>query len=196
MFGSGEHNFEGIGRVLRERRTVHDFSQDLPPVKTITQAVDLARWAPNHHRTEPWHFFVLDRDIGCRVADLNAELVSQKKGEKIAAIKRKRWAEMPGWMVVSCQRSNDEIRLREDYAACCCAVHNMAIYLWDEGIGMKWTTGEVTRDRRFFELVGMDYDRAYVVGLFWYGYPASVPTQHRKPISDVLTHVVSTSGEE
>ena len=86
MFGSGEHNFEGIGRVLRERRTVHDFSQDLPPVKIITQAVDLARWAPNHHRTEPWHFFVLDRDIGCRVADLNAELVSQKKGEKIAVL--------------------------------------------------------------------------------------------------------------
>ena len=196
MSGSGEHNFEGIGRVLRERRTVHDFSQDLPPVEIITQAVDLARWAPNHHRTEPWHFFVLDRDIGCRVADLNAELVSQKKGEKIAAIKRRRWAEMPGWMVVSCQRSDDEIRLREDYAACCCAVHNMAVYLWDQGIGMKWTTGEVTRDRRFFELVGMDYDQAYVVGLFLYGYPASVPTQHRKPVSDVLTHVVSTSREE
>ncbi len=196
MSESGEHNLEGIARVLRERRTVHDFSQDPPPLEKITQAVELARWAPNHHRTEPWHFYILDRDTGCRVANLNAEIVNQKKGAKVAAIKRKRWAEMPGWMVVSCHRSDDEIRSREDYAACCCAVHNMAVYLWEQGIGMKWTTGDVTRDRRFFELVGMEYDQVYVVGLFWYGYPASVPTQHRKPVSDVLTHVESTSREE
>jgi nitroreductase len=196
MSESGAHNFEGIARVLRERRTVHDFSPAEPPSEIISRAVDLARWAPNHLRTEPWHFYVLDRGTGLRVADLNADMVKQTKGAKIAAIKRKRWAEMPGWMVVSCDQGDDEIRIREDYAACCCAVHNMALYLWDQGVGMKWTTGEVTRDRRFFELVGMDYDQVYVVGLFWYGYPASVPTQHRKPVSDVLTHVVSTSLED
>ena len=193
---SGAYKSEGIARVLRERRTVHDFSATPPPTDIICQAVDLARWAPNHLRTEPWHFYLLDRGTGLRIADLNADIVCESKGEKVAEIKRKRWAGMPGWMVVSCIQSDDEIRTREDYAACCCAVHNMAVFLWDQGIGMKWTTGKVTRDRRFFELVGMDYDQVYVVGLLWYGYPASVPTQHRKPVSEVLTHVVSSSPQD
>lgn len=187
------HSFEGVARVLRERRTVHDFTEASPPPDVIRQAVDLARWAPNHHRTEPWHFYLLDRAMGLRIADLNAEIVRQAKGEKVAAIKRRRWAEMPGWMVVSCTAGDDEIRRREDYAACCCAVHNMAVYLWEQGIGMKWTTGKVTRDRRLFDLVGMDYDKVYVVGLFWFGYPASIPTQHRRPVEEILTHVVSAT---
>lgn len=189
------HHYSGIARVLRDRRTVHDFTQEVPPREMITRAVDLARWAPNHHRTEPWHFYVLDQNTGNRVADLNAEIVSREKGEKIAAIKRKRWSSMPGWMVVSCAISDEEVRAREDYAACCCAVHNIALYLWDQGVGMKWTTGAVIRDRRFFDIVGMDYMRDYAVGLFWYGYPAAVPSQQRKPLADVLSHVVSKSPE-
>ncbi len=47
------HKLQGVGRTLRERRTVHVFKPAVPPLEIITQAVDLARWAPNHHRTEP-----------------------------------------------------------------------------------------------------------------------------------------------
>ncbi|HCU90643.1 MAG TPA: nitroreductase [Gammaproteobacteria bacterium] len=194
MSKSDGHKFEGVARVLRERRTIHYFSQTSPPSEIITQAVDLARWAPNHHRTEPWHFYLLDRATGRRISDLNADIVAQEKGCKVAEIKRKRWAEMPGWLVVSCEISDEDLRRREDYAACCCAVQNVALYLWEQGIGLKWTTGEVTRDRRFFDLVGMSYDKVYVVGLFWYGYPASVPPQHRRPLQEILTHVVSRTS--
>lgn len=185
------HGYEGIARVLRERRTVHDFTAAQPPIEVMTQAIDLARWAPNHLRTEPWHFYLLDRATGNRIADLNATLVAASKGDKAAAVKHKRWAEMPGWLVVTCAAADDPVRSREDYAACCCAIHNISIFLWDNGIGVKWTTGEVTRDRRFFDIVGIDFAAEYVVGLFWYGYPAAIPTQHRKPVGDILTYVVA-----
>lgn len=180
-----------IARVLRERRTVHEFKADIPPLATLEQAVDLARWAPNHHRTEPWHFYLLDSATGMRIADLSAEIVLRNKGEKVAAVKRRRWREMPGWLVVTCARSEDPIRAREDYAACCCAVHNIALYLWEQGIGMKWTTGKVTREQAFFDLLNIDFETQTVIGLFWYGYPQTIPVQHRKPKSSVLTHVVS-----
>ena len=196
MSDPGPGKFEGLATVLRERRTVHDFTALVVPLEIITEAVDVARWAPNHHRTEPWHFYLLDQNTGGRVSDLNAEMLRKSKGDKIAAIKRKRWSSMPGWMVVSCLHSDDEVRAREDYAACCCAVHNMAIYLWGHGIGMKWTTGEVIRDPRFFDIVGMDHDQVYVVGLFWYGYPARIPTQHRKPVNEILSRVVSDPPED
>ena len=60
----------------------------------------------------------------------------------------------------------------EDYAACACAVQNLMLYLWQAGIGVKWTTGQVTRDPRLYEILGVDGDMERVTGLFWYGYPA------------------------
>jgi nitroreductase len=186
-----KHVVEGIGRVLRERRTVHDFTAEIPPEELLRRAVDLGRWAPNHLRTEPWHFYLLDQTIGHRIADLNAGLVRATKGDKVAGVKQRRWAEMPGWMVVTSPLSDDKLREREDYAACCCAVHNVSLYLWEHGVGMKWTTGAVTRDPRFFDIVGIDCSKVTVVGLFWYGYPVTVPVQHRKAVDEVLTRVVA-----
>ena len=189
MSDADDHAYEGLARLLRERRTVHDFTDDIPPRELIEQAIDVARWAPNHLRTEPWHFYLLDRDVGNAIAKLNSRFVRKKKGDKAAEVKLRRWTSMPGWLVVTCARSDEDLREREDYAACCCAVHNMSLYLWEQGVGMKWTTGKVTRDKRFNELVGIDPDSEFVVGMFWYGYPATIPVQHRKPVGSILTHV-------
>jgi nitroreductase len=180
-----------FANALRNRRTVHEFKPQTPPLESITTAIELARWAPNHHRSEPWHFYLLDKITADKISDLNADILRATKGEKIAEIKRKRWLEMPGWLVVSCANSEDSLRAREDYAACACAVQNMSLYLWEAGIGTKWTTGAITRDPRFFDIVGMDYSAVSVVGLFWYGYPASIPTQHRKPTEEIISHVVA-----
>jgi nitroreductase len=75
---------------------------------------------------------------------------------------------------------------REDYAACCCAAQNLMLYLWERGIGTKWTTGGITRDARFYELLGIDATRESVVGLIWYGVPKVVPTQERRPAAELV----------
>jgi hypothetical protein len=61
------------------------------------------------------------------------------------------------------------------------------LYLWQRGIGVKWTTGGVTRNPRFYELIGSDAAREVVVGFFWYGVPKVVPTQKRKPVAEIVT---------
>jgi hypothetical protein len=58
--------------------------------------------------------------------------------------------------------------------------------LWQRGIGVKWTTGAVTRDERFFELLGIDAAAESVVGLFWYGTPKVVPNQRRRPVNEIV----------
>ena len=63
------------------------------------------------------------------------------------------------------------------------------LFLWKAGVGTKWTTGEITRDPRFFDITGLDPDREFVVGLIWYGYPKLTPSQSRKDIADVLTEL-------
>ena len=176
-----------FAEVLRGRRTIELFLQTDVPQTLVTDAIEAATWAPNHHVTEPWQFYVLGKATKERCLDLCRDIVLQKKGEKAADFKRQSWSEKPGWLVVTCQRSQDELLQREDYAACCAAVQTFLLYLWKAGIGCKWTTGDITRDSRFFEIVGIDEKDAFVVGLVWFGYPKLTPTQSRKDISEVLT---------
>ena len=167
---------------MRARRTIHLFAPQLPPRALLDEALRLACWAPNHRVTEPWRFYVLGPQTAEAVARLNAEIVAEKHGSKAARAKLERWQSMPGWLVVTSRKADDLLTTQENYAACCCAVQNMQLYLWSEGVGMKWGTGKVTRHPRFFELLGIDPAQEQVVGLFWYGYPAVVPQAQRRPL--------------
>ena len=178
-----------VTELLRGRRTVHNFQPECPPKGAILRAVELARWAPNHHKTEPWRFHLLGPETAAKIVDLNAELVTARKGPEHGEHKRNRWSQVPGWLAVTCVRSEDEQRQLEDYAACCCAVHNFSLALWSEGIGVKWGTGDVTRDPRFFELLDLSPESHFVVGLFWFGYPADIPEQRRKPVEDIFSEL-------
>jgi nitroreductase len=178
-----------IAALITSRRTIHDFQPDLPPPALIHDAIDAARWAPNHRLTEPWHFYLLGPETAAAIADLNADLIAASGDAAGAAKKRARWRAVPGWLVLSCDRSDDPEREREDYAACCCAAQNLMLYLWSVGIGVKWTTGKVLQDPRFHELIWVDPARERVVGIFWYGYPADVPVTARKPVEGILVHL-------
>lgn len=178
-----------LATLLRGRRTVHDFLDAPVPEAVIEGALELACWVPNHRQTEPWRFHLLDHALGQALASLNAELVRETKGEAAAAAKLRRWSQVPGWLVITCITSADELRQREDYAACCCAAHNLSLALWVQGVGLKWTTGAVTRHPRFYELIGVDPGLEQAIGLFWFGYPAEVPRQSRRPVRELTRRV-------
>jgi len=175
-----------VAEVIASRRTIHTFLPEPPPEALILRALERARWAPNHKLTEPWRFYLLGPETAEAVAQLNAEIVTERKGERAGQNKLARWSTMPGWLVITCRRAGDAHREREDYAACCCAAQNLMLYLWSEGIGTKWSTAPATRDPRFFELLGIDPEEETVVGLFWYGYPAERPEKARRPVAEVL----------
>jgi nitroreductase len=188
MAAFSEKQGDDVAEVIRTRRTIHNFEPGpVPPTDEILAAIDLARWAPNHHLTEPWHFYLLGPETVESVARYNAELYAETRGEKAGEAKFKRWRAIPGWIVVTCRRSEDMHRQQEDYAACCCAVYALQLYLWARGIGVKWTTGPVTQTDRFFEIVGIDRDAEMLVGLIWYGYASDVPVTRRKPVKELLT---------
>ncbi len=178
-----------LAEAIRGRRTINFFTSELPPREAVLRAIEVARWVPNHHLTEPWHFYLLSPQTKGLIVELNAELVARAKGPQAAELKRQRWSEIPGWVVVTCDRSSDALRQREDFAACCCAVYAFSLYLWSERIGVKWTTGDVIRDPRFYDAIWVDPAEEEVVGLIWYGYPAEVPVSVRKPVPDIVMEV-------
>lgn len=175
--------------LVRGRRTVSLFKRGKPPRELLLAAVEAARWAPNHHLTEPWRFYVPGRETVCAMTGIAEELTRLKRGAEAANRRRELMEAVPAWMAVTCRRSEDAFREREDYAACCCAVQNMMLCLWEGGVACKWSTGALTRDARFYRLLGADAAEQRVVGLFSMGYPRVVPQQKRRPVREILTEL-------
>lgn len=178
-----------FGEVLRGRRTINLFLQTPVPNALVKEAIETATWAPNHYVTEPWRFYLLGKESIGACLDLVQDIVTVKKDAKAGEFKAKSWSEKPGWLVVTCRKSDDERMGREDYAACCAATQTFMLYLWKAGVGSKWTTGDITRDPRFYDITGIDADKEFVTGLVWFGYPKLTPTQARKSVTEVLTEL-------
>ena len=179
-----------LEEIIKSRRTIHNFiPEQIPDISIIKDSMETACWAPNHHCSEPWHFYILGQETVSSICELNKEMLTETKGIEIAENKHKRWLDIPGWLLITCQKSNDELLFQEDYAACCCVIQNMMLCLWNKGIGTKWSTGPVTRKDKFYDLVWVNKALEKVVGLIWYGYPTDVPQTIRKPLQQVLTEL-------
>jgi nitroreductase len=176
-----------IAERIRGRRTVKLFLKRPVSRKLILAAIEAARWAPNHHVTEPWHFYVLGPETIRESVELTRIVTTERKGPKLGDFKADSAAAIPGWLVVTCSRSDDSVREQEDYGSCCCAIQNLMLYLSAAGAASKWSTGAITKDGRFYDLLGIDHDKEFVVGLIWYGYPKVTPTQSRREVASIVT---------
>lgn len=166
---------------LASRRTIHQFRPDPVPRDVLDRALEMACWAPNHRLTEPWRFHVLGAQTAAALVELNTRIIAEHARPEFVEQKRLAFAAVPQWVVVASEIDENPAIAREDYAACACAVHNLSLALWAEGIGCKWTTGPVTLRPEFYDLVWLDPKTQVVVGLLMLGYPTQVPKASRKP---------------
>ena len=180
-----------VHEALRTRRTVHNFdnSRDVPD-DVLHRAVEAATYAPNHKMTEPWLFRRLGQDAIEAIASLNAASIADPDK---AAKKAKRWAEIKNWLVVTSRITpGDDLLTREDYAATCCAVQNLQLSFAADGIGTKWTSGDIQRTPEFERICGVDGDAECVCGVIWYGYAdGTAPAAPRRKlgVEEVLLSV-------
>jgi len=184
-----EKSLQRLAERIRSRRTVKLFLKQPVSRELVLDAIEVARWAPNHHLTEPWHFYLLGKESIAGSVALIRTIVTERKGEKVGEFKAKDAATRPGWLVVTCRRSDDPLTQQEDYASVCCAIQNLSLYLSEAGLASKWSTGAITRDPRFYELLAIDAEREFIVGLIWYGYPKITPTQQRRPVAEIVTEL-------
>src|SRR5437588_180309 len=52
-----------VERAIRGRRTHKVFASEPLPRPLLDELLELARWAPNHHLTNPWRFGVVAPDV-------------------------------------------------------------------------------------------------------------------------------------
>ena len=183
-------------RALRERRTTGPLRFDTsvqPDHRVVTEAVESARWAPNHKRTEPWRFWLLDTDAIHALADVNRERMLQAGAtEPALSSKHAEWSSSPGVMIMLCQHAveHDSVLRQENYAACAAAAQNFQLHLFASGIASKWSTAACWNLPGFWQLLGLTGQPADCepVGIFFYGVPVSLPPARRNlEAAEVLT---------
>jgi len=179
-------NPEDVISLLRGRRTVNLFEPDPVDEQLLLQAIEVARWAPNHRLTEPWRFYVIGPEKKEQIARRAAAIDAAEKDQSAADARYRRMMAVPAGFVLTSRIGNGELTDLEDYAASCCAAQNLMLCLWAQGVGVKWTTGAVTRDAGFYALLGIEAARERVVGYFWYGKPKFVPEQKRRPTEEII----------
>lgn len=180
-----------LEELISTRRTSKPSSFDgrEPERSLLRHCIDVARKAPNHHRTEPAYFYLLDRKQILAVAKLNAKRVAGESptGQTLERAERKEeeWGKASGLLIVTCYTDLDSQLLRskptiieEDYAAVCCMTQNLLLLLHNHGVATKWSTAPVWETPRFSEVVGLKYGEPdeRVVALIFHGFSEVQPS--------------------
>ncbi len=172
------------------RRTIKDFKLDPVPPDALTRALNAGLWAQNHRLTEPWRFTVLGPETHRRLAETFAQAqtaaLAGAEREKVLADARGKILAKPCLVAISQRLNGPPAQLREDYGAIACAIQNIQLAAWAEGVGMQWSSGKIIALPQTYEVLGIDPAREEVVGLLFFGYPANVPAaQPRQPLAAV-----------
>ena len=174
-----------VYEAIHRRRMAWKFEDRPVPASTIERMLDAAVWAPNHRLTEPWRFFVLDQDSPARraAAELVRNTVLDRSGDaRRADAGREKMLSAPCLMYVYSVPGQDDAATKENYAAVCCAVQNMALAGAAEGVAVTWETGGITRAEGVPELLGADPSWDLVTVLL-IGYPDEHLHPRRTPVT-------------
>lgn len=140
--------FDVVAHAIRHRRSVFpgQYTGEAVSREEIGQLLELANWAPNHKKTEPWRFIVfrekgLEKVSEYMLGHYDANTPEEARSE----MKRKKMGNNPlkaGAIVAIVMARDPEESLPEweELAAVACAVENMWIAASAMGLGAYWST--------------------------------------------------------
>lgn len=183
-----------VREAIKTRRSIVRFRDEPVPAEQLLEILEAGIWAPNHHLTEPWRFVVIGPETQGVLAERYGELRAIKIPEDAEARRERvrldsvaKFAELPNVVAVIVNQEGDDKRRREDYAAACCAIQNIQLAGWAEGVGMKWSTSILISDPVTFDLLGVDPEIEMIVGFLYIGYPGDITVRGRKQTIEDVT---------
>lgn len=164
-----------LEEAIRTRRTHKAYGPEPVDRQTLAELLELARWAPNHHLTNPWRFRVLGPGALARL--------KQAAGEEAAA----KLDRAPTLVAVSARLGGDPVADEEDLLAAGCAAYIVLLAAHGRGLASYWRTPAVLRTPEGREALGLAEDE-HLIGLLHLGRPRQeqrVP--ERAPVADVVS---------
>ena len=160
--------------AIRSRRTHKVYGAEPVDRATLLELFELARWAPNHHLTNPWRFRVLG---AAALAALKAAAGPEAAGKLDRA---------PTLVAVSVVQTGDPVSDEEDLCAAACAAYIVLLGAHARGYAGYWRTPAVLRTSAGRAALGID-DGEHPIGLLHLG-PArqEPPVPGRAGTADVV----------
>lgn len=179
--------------AILSRRTVQKFNTDPVPEGCVQRAVECALRAPNHKLSNPWRFRRAGPETRAVLTNLVFEIKRESARAKGRELKQKsidmiqaKVANSAELLIVSQVKNDDAFRSREDYGAIACAIQNLMLSLWSEGVGSKWATGGPTRHPDSYKAAHIDPEREEIIGFIRIGHPSGELVQTpRRPLDEV-----------
>jgi nitroreductase len=166
-----------VEEAIRSRRTHKAFAPDPVPSDLLEEILELARWAPNHHLTNPWRFRVLGPRALARLKDAAGPEAATKLDRA------------PTLVVATSKHAPDPIQDEEDLCATACATYAVLLAAHARGLAGYWRTPGVLRSAEGRAAVAIPLDERFValIHLGW-------PRQEKQPPerlaqSDVVTYL-------
>jgi nitroreductase len=166
-----------VEKAIRTRRTHKAYGPEPVDPEVLRELLELARWAPNHHLTNPWRFRVLGPHTREGLMEL-AE--SQSPG---SAVKLRR---APTLVAVTAHMGGDAAQDREDLLASAVAAYIVLLGAHARGLAAYWRTVPLLDHPRARELLRIEAEET-PVGLLYLG--EAVQEQRvpeRAPVEDYV----------
>jgi nitroreductase len=145
-----------LEEAIRTRRTHKVYGAEPVDRATLEELLELARWAPNHHLTEPWRFRVLGPES---LAALKEAAGPEAAGKLDRA---------PTLVAVSVRQSGDPVEDEEDLAAAATAAYIVLLAAHGRGLASYWRTPAVLRTEAGRAALGVGPDER-LIGLLHLG---------------------------
>jgi nitroreductase len=139
-----------LEEAIRTRRTHKAYAPGAVDREDLEELLDLARWAPNHHLTNPWRFRV--------VGPAALERLKEAAGPEAAA----KLDRAPTLVVCSCVLTGDPIQDEEDLHAAASAAYIVLLAAHGRGLAGYWRTPAVLREPAGRAAVGLGEDERFV----------------------------------
>jgi nitroreductase len=169
-----------LEQAIQTRRTHKAYRPEPVERAALDELFELARWAPNHHLTNPWRFRVLgERSRTALMALAEAE----KPG---AAVKL---ARAPTLVAVTAVQTGDAAQDREDMLATAVAAYIVLLGAHARGLAGYWRTVALLDHPRGREILGIGPGET-AIGLLYLGEPVQdqrVPD--RAPRTEFVTYL-------
>jgi nitroreductase len=129
-----------IAALIRARRTTMQVDRERPvPRDVVATLCELAMWAPNHKRTWPWRFALVEGDgrarLGATIAD--AMEVHGDAPEKVTKTRGK-YLRTPATLVVGSAPGDTPDRTAENRDATAAGIENLMLAATARGIATYW----------------------------------------------------------
>lgn len=175
--------------AIATRRSIGKVKSDPIAREDIEKLLEAATWAPNHKRTEPWKFIVMEGEgrsvLGRAYADIALDgvtgLSAEEEAKQRSTHEKKAFRSPVIIAVAVTPSSSPQIPEIEEFAAVHAAVQNMLLTAHVLGLGAVWRTGDPMYHPKMREAFQLG-EREHFVGFVYVGYPdMDTPKSSRTP---------------